>query len=513
MIIRKPYAFLIKNFRLIHLFILLVSSYIFSKTIVVLNFFNDYVETRQFIESDTLVNDIIPIIIMFLSIFLIAALSSIVFLFKKKDKPILFYVFGILYYFALIVICFISRGMINTIIFDGLDPRISRIIRDIWLIIVILQVSIVVFSLIRTLGFDIRKFNFGEDVHELQIDDEDSEEIELTSRFDADKAKMSAAMKREELKSFFFENKLIILLILFMLCFVMPSAFIAKNIVDNKRYKVGEVIKLKDFNLTINESYITKKDYKGDILLTGDNSYLIVNINVENFSSKDIQLNLNNLRLEVNDRIYVPKTNLYDSFVDIGTGYNNNKIPNGKKDYIIVYAIKDEDLENEMIVRYANKLTVKNSQVNAVYYRTVIKPENIDKDKGLVNRKLNEDLIIEYKELKGTKLNIFHYNIKDKFTYEVNGKTKYIINNVGLVLSLNYTFESKNISFSDFISRNAIIRYKYNNTTYEQKINDITPNNYKTNEVYFAVSEKLKDAKEIALVVNVRKTEYVYKLK
>lgn len=513
MIIRKPYALLIKNFRLIHFLILVISSYIFSKSIKILNFFNEYVDTREFIESDTLVNDVIPLFIIFFSVLLIVAFSLIAVLFKKKDKPILFYFFSILYYVIFIVTCFVSREMVNTIMFDGLDPRISRIVRDIWLIAVIMQVIVVVFSLIRTIGFDIRKFNFGEDLHDLQIDDEDNEEVELTTGFDTDKAKMRAAMKREELKSFFFENKLIIILILFILFVIIPSGFIAKNIVENKRYKEGEVIKLKEFNLKVNESYITKKDYKGEVLFTGNNSYLIVSINVENLSEDDVTINLNNLRIEVNNKVYMPKTNMYESFIDIGVGYNSNKISKGAKDYIVVYAVKDEDLDDEMVIRYTNKLTVKNSQVNAVYYRTIIKPDNIDIDKTLVNRTINQDLIIDYKELKGTKLSIYHYNVKDKFIYELNGKTKYIVNNVGLVLSLSYKFESNNITFNNFVNKNAKIRYKFNNTTYEQKISNITPNNYNTDEVYFAVSEKLKDAKEISLVINVRNTEYVYKLK
>ena len=34
-----------------------------------------------------------------------------------------------------------------------------------------------------------------------------------------------------------------------------------------------------------------------------------------------------------------------------------------------------------------------------------------------------------------------------------------------------------------------------------------------SNEIYFSVSESLKDATEIYLLVNVRNTEYVYKIK
>lgn len=512
MILRKPYAFLIKNFRLINFLILLFSSYILYRTSIALDFFNEYVDTRQFIESETLISDTIPISIVFFSILLIVGCTSIAVLFKKKDKPALFYIAGVIYYFIFIIICFISRGMIGIIIFDGLDPRIARIIRDIWLIAAFLQIPVIGFSLVRTLGFDIKKFNFGEDLEELKISDEDNEEIEVSTRFDADKLKMKAAMQREELKSFFYENKFMIILILILLIVVIPTTLIARNIVLNKRYKVGEVIDLDDFKLKITGAYVTKKDYKGNTLFHGDNSYLIVSFNINNLKEKERGITLNNLRLEVNNKIYMPKISYYESFKDIGNGYNDNKISKESKDYIAVYTISDEDLNHEMIVRYADKLTVKDSKVNAFYYRTIVEPENIDIDKTKVNRSVGEELVIDYKELKNTKFKITHYNLKDKFTYDVSGKTKYIINNTGLVLSINYEFTSDNISFSEFIDNYVTIKYKYNNCNYTQKINNITPYSSK-NEIYFAVTESMKDASEINLIVNVRNTEYVYKIK
>ena len=43
MILRKPYAFLIKYFRLIHLFISLLIVYLIYKTNNMYNFFKDYI--------------------------------------------------------------------------------------------------------------------------------------------------------------------------------------------------------------------------------------------------------------------------------------------------------------------------------------------------------------------------------------------------------------------------------------------------------------------------------------
>lgn len=510
MILRKPYAFLIKNFRLISFLILLFSSYILYRSAAALSFFNEYVDTRQFIESDTLISDIVPISMMFFSIFLIVGCTSIVILFKKKDKPILFYVISIIYYTLFILICFITRGMIRTLIYDGLDPRVARVIRDVWLIATILQIPVVVFSLVRTLGFDIKKFNFGEDLNELQISEEDNEEIEVSTRFDADKIKMKAAMQREELKAFFYENMLIIILIAFLSFVVIPTSLIAKSIIDNKKYKINETIDLDDFELKITGAYITKKDYKGNTLFKGDSSYLVVSFNINNLSDIERGINLNNLRLEVNNKIYIPKVNYYDYFKDIGKGYNENKIKKESKDFIAVYVIKDEDLEYEMIIRYADKLTVKDSVVNATYYRTIIKPERLDYDKNKAEILIGKEMLIDNRWSEDIKLKVLGYDLQDKFYYTTSDKTKYVINNLGLVLALDYEFSNSNINFSEFIDKYVSIKYKYNNCTYTQKINILMSSK---NKIYLAVSESLKDSSEISFVVNIRNTEYVYKLK
>lgn len=513
MIIRKPYAFIIKHFKLIHFFILLLSSYILFVSFNILDFFNEYVDTRQFLESETLVTDIVPASIVIFSILLILLSTLIMVLFRKKEKPTMFYIASVIYYFILIVLCFVSRSTIKTIMFDGIDPRISRIIRDMWLISVMLQFAVVIFSLVRTLGFDIKKFNFGEDLHELQIEDEDSEEVEINSRFNADKVRMSIRMQRHEFKSFFYENKFIIIFIAILSLVIIPSAFIAKNIVENKRYQVGEIIDLKGFNFTIEEAYTTKRDYNGKQLLKGDTSYLILKLNLTNLEEKERGIKLNNLRLEVNNKIYVPKTNYYDYFEDLGIGYENNEIPKGTKNYIAVYIINDEDLNNELIVRYADKITVKKSQANAKYYRFIITPENLDSKKTSFNQTIRNDIIVNYNKENTAKLNISHYNVSDKFTYELNGKTKYIINNVGLVMMLNYEFTSESITFKDFIDKYIYISYKYKGNIYKKKINNITPSYYKDKSMFISVSENMKDVTEISLVVQTRNSEYIYKLK
>ena len=109
MIIRKPYAFLIRNFKLIHFIMLLISGYILYRTKIAYNFFNDYAKTRQFIDSETLISDTLPLFITILAFILIGAAVMIIVLLRKKDKPTLFYISSIIYYIGFIVVLVISR--------------------------------------------------------------------------------------------------------------------------------------------------------------------------------------------------------------------------------------------------------------------------------------------------------------------------------------------------------------------------------------------------------------------
>ena len=47
MILRKPYAFLIKHFKFIHIILTFLLSYVFYKSVNLLTFFNEYIGANQ----------------------------------------------------------------------------------------------------------------------------------------------------------------------------------------------------------------------------------------------------------------------------------------------------------------------------------------------------------------------------------------------------------------------------------------------------------------------------------
>ena len=92
-----------------------------------------------------------------------------------------------------------------------LDQKTIRGYRDIMLIFLCFQCFIIVIMFIRGLGFDIKKFNFGKDIHELNLTDEDGEEIEVDVKIDTNKLFRGIRKSKRELGYFFNEYKVIIL--------------------------------------------------------------------------------------------------------------------------------------------------------------------------------------------------------------------------------------------------------------------------------------------------------------
>lgn len=510
MIVRKPYAFLIKNFKLIHFFMLIITTYILYKSNNIFSFFNEYVSTRQVVSTGTLSIQYVPFSLFIFSLLIILFSIIIMTLLKQKDKPNFLYFAIILFYFGFMIFCIFSRINISDIELEGIDPQKARIIRDISLIVFLVQLVYEVLLLVRTFGFDIRKFHFGEDLQSLQIDITDNEEVELTTGIDTDKLIRRIKMKGEDLKAFFLENKFVIIVLSTLLIVIIPFIFLFINSNNNKKYNENEIIDLSSYSLKVNSSYYTKYDYKGKKLLSGDSSYLIVNINITNYSDDKLGLSLNKFKLLINGNIYDTNETLYDSFIDLGNGYYSQKLnTNESKNYIILFVVNDEDLSSDVILRYTSNIKYVNSEAKPTYKKVLIKPKQLDVKKESDPVSINEEINFSDTLLKDTSLTITSYGIRNKYSYTLNDNTKYIINNNGYVLKLSYDFSlDSDISFitdfSEFITKYCQIEYVYNNVTYRYYASNITPSNYKDKDVYIAVNDNIVNSTSIKIIFNIR---------
>ena len=135
MIIRKPYAFLIKHFRMIHLFMFACVLYVSYKSTALLNFFNGYVKNGYYSYVDNLSGTLINFYVFAAIITIVLLGITIYVLLKWKDKKRTLYVFMCCFYLALFVAYIVYFGFLTVVENNVIDERVLRTYRDIILIL------------------------------------------------------------------------------------------------------------------------------------------------------------------------------------------------------------------------------------------------------------------------------------------------------------------------------------------------------------------------------------------
>ena len=175
MILRKPFAILIKYFKVIHLILAAFAIYLTIKTNAILNFFSTYIaDVTNVAGTDltgTLYNSLMfwAIFIMIIGSIIIAALMA----FKKK--PIVFYVINILIYIYVVVIFFVSRSIVSSLEIGLVEIRTLKLVQDFITTAFLLEFVNLILLCIRATVFDIKKFDFVKDLEELEVTDIDNE--------------------------------------------------------------------------------------------------------------------------------------------------------------------------------------------------------------------------------------------------------------------------------------------------------------------------------------------------
>ena len=132
MILRKPYAILIKHFKLIHVIFTLLSLFLFLKCTDLLSFINEYIANTGFIIDSYQLANLLPKYINILIIFGIILNIIIAILLKAKDKKITFYIINILIYVCLFIGFTYTSSLLNQMQNKIIDIRLVRALRDIF---------------------------------------------------------------------------------------------------------------------------------------------------------------------------------------------------------------------------------------------------------------------------------------------------------------------------------------------------------------------------------------------
>jgi len=319
MILRKPYAILIKYFRLIHLFIGLLIVYLINKTNVILHFFKDYI-TDDLVNFNT--SGFINFFVYFSILLIIGMSIIIIILMRKKEKPLFFYILTVIVFSALFVGFVYDSSIINSLEFNLLDRKTIGLARDITRFMLFGEWLLLIPYVIRTLGFDIKKFDFKRDLQELDILEEDSEEFELLSPVNMDKISLMGRKKIRQLRYYYLENKYFILIFSgIIITFLGIFIFNSIDFASFKRYKEKDVIKLDNFyTLTIDDSYITTTSDDGKNISVNDKCYLIVKFTVNSKYNGKFSLDTDKFIVKIKGEEYIASRNYYNYFKSYGIG-------------------------------------------------------------------------------------------------------------------------------------------------------------------------------------------------
>lgn len=523
MILRKPYAFLIKHFKLIHIILTVLLSYIFYKTMGPLTFFNDYINAGQMttiIGGEAYLFNTFLFVALLLSIFIAIVISVLMF---NKKKPLFYYFVLIGFYFACFIFFLYTQGQVHTLEQELIDVRIIRMIRDVLVAFVVVQFVLIIFSLIRGVGFDFKKFNFKEDLEELDVSEEDREEIEVALNIDTDIHKTKLKKRLRYLRYSIIENKNLLLIVSLIVIGVLIIFCSFMAFKKDKIYNQGTFISPIYYTLKISDSYLTQKNYLGENV-DGDKNFLILNIEAK--KNVDAKKTLEKARMAINADGYLiyPTYDYNGSFKDIGFEYNDYELEKEFNDYLIVYEIPKQFLSEQLYFEYYD--------INDEKYKIKLDYINLDLIKLDNNIELNKNISLKDSILNESDIKLSNIEINDIFKINYNlcvsnnecyqyyenvypdlsSNYDRTIIKIGADLNINDNYYKK-LSLSTFISYFGNIYYEYNGKMYKGDLKQIVPKKVSTKDVFFSVNKNIKSADSIYFEMRIRNYKYTYKIK
>lgn len=325
MVFKKPYGFLIKHFKLIHLIVTGILVFLVISNRDIYLFLNSCINdaVNRYNALSYMNYSIYIYIVIAIGLFFV-----IYWLLKYKDKPRMIYVISMLGYVLIGIYMFILFGYLKDLPSIILEQKVIRAYRDIMMVTLCFQYFIIAIMFIRGLGFDIKKFNFGKDIQELSLSSEDTEEVEVEVNLDTTGIMRNVRKKRRELGYFFQEYKIFILGILLIILIIIGFNSYGYLVKKFRVYKQNEVIGYVN-NIVVKNSYYSINDNKNYVVVKFDASKI----------GKQNKLNTTNMILIVDKKEYLPNKNICYSFSYLGNCYKQQYITSQNNTYILVYEV------------------------------------------------------------------------------------------------------------------------------------------------------------------------------
>ena len=475
MILKKPFGFLIKHFKIINIILLVPILYVLFCFNDISTFYTSYVNHNYITNETGIAGNYITVWLLVVLALLIVANLFIFALMKEKNKPRKLYILSIVYYFILFMLALLVYNNLVSIETGTSSQSVSKLFKDLSFFISLPNYLITALTLFKGIGFNIKTLKFDQDL-ELQITDEDEEEIEIGGNSDSGGYKKTLVHTVRELKYYVLENKFIMTCLLILLLFILSSRIYLHFGVYNKKYQLNQNMALNNIILSIKDSYLTNTDQGGNII-SKDKYFIAIKVKMENKTNEKVSFSSNNFRIRVNGKNIYPNYDRSIRFLDIGKAYLGTNIPNKyidatdnpiytcekgytlkndrcykrgestmettiehhytcpndyetvnvnqcelkeeNSEYVIVYEIDESLIKSTYEMKILSELKNDIGELNPSYKIIKFKPKKIIKEEDLGTAKLKEEISLKDSFLQDTKITINDVKVQNTFPYSV----------------------------------------------------------------------------------------------
>ena len=532
MILKKPYAFLIKHFKLIHILLTIPLAYLFYRSVLIYTFLNTYVNSN-FVTTDTNIAATYINYFMYIALlFSILAVLSVFFLMRQKKKNTTFYLCFMLFYILLFISISISYGLLDSIESVEIASQSSRMFRDLALLFVVPQGFFTIYTFLRGVGFNVKQFNFDEDARELDIEDVDSEEFEIN--FGRNNYKYERKFNRFKREFIYYvkENKITFTILMVVAAIAILTMVYLYFGVYHKTYRENKNVSHNGIKVSVVKSLLSNLDMGGRYIDDDHSYYMAISMKVNNTSSERQVIDIDNFKLNIGRNLYDVTLDRAAYFADLGLPYSKGTTinPSDEKLYVITYKVPTKEVGKDATLKILESLEFTIGSVTPTYKVINLSYDKIDENKVVKEVSYGKILELSDTNLGFTQIQAKDYKVANTFLYKYNScdtlnncnelknmvvasssKTLLIISGMFQIDQLSNYFlykQSLNSFMNDFIT----VSYNIGDKTYKSNVKNVSPTS--SGDIWIMeVKDGVKNADKIDLLVTVRGSVYKMNIK
>lgn len=529
MIVRKPYAFLVEHFKLVHFILLIPFGYLTYMFYRLSRFFDAFVVAGYKTNATNVVGTYYNILIPIAIFIIIITTLLILLLFQRKDKtyqPYMIYtiLYTIIFAFSLLLPNFLSKCESATLV-----SSTALILRGFASIAFYVQIIAFIFIILLGFGLNVKTGEFQDIQEEIDLEEEDSEEVEINVGNEDYKAKRWLRRYFREIKYYIIENKHVFM-VLGGIVAVILLYFIGSFIISlTSIVKVDQSFKHTNFSISFNSSILSTLDYHGKPISDGK-IYLANKVTVTNLTNDLKTINASDFWLDISGTYYYPVLDRSGKFLDLAKPYYGEKIgAKATNEYVLVYELDENDARSQYKIRVLDSITYKKNQMIPNYKQITLTPNYSNSVSKVGEYSLNEEVSFKDTTLLNSSLMVTNYEISQSYRYNYDycyqdtctkstdsvsasfGKYLLILENK-LLLDENCSYFKNKLGSNNFYEDFVEVSYDTSNMNHVLPVKDLTPKGVEDHTV-LEVNSSINDAENLYLNITIRSKQYTIKLK